>query len=167
MIRTSTRAVRPPPRRSTCPSCSTRSSFGWSSSGSSPISSRNTVPPFAVSNRPACDVWAPVNAPRSRPKSSLSMRVPGGRRNRRPRSCDGGGDFSGGWRGRRAPCPSPSRRGAAPSPWWPRRVRRETSRISRPRWCPQSTDRFPPPREPRDRLPSGKETGLLNPEPSA
>ena len=64
--------VREPPRRSNSCSCSTRSSFGWSSSGMSPTSSRNSVPPFASSKRPTRCAIAPVNAPRSCPKSSLS-----------------------------------------------------------------------------------------------
>src|SRR5262245_40978184 len=40
----------------------------------SPISSRNSVPPSACSNRPRRIACAPVNAPRSWPKSSLSRR---------------------------------------------------------------------------------------------
>ena len=76
-IRTSMRVGRVPPSRSTCPSCSTRSSLGCNSSGSSPISSRKTVPPLASSKRPACAVSAPVKAPRSWPKSSLSISDPG------------------------------------------------------------------------------------------
>ena len=43
MTRTSTLIVRVPPTRSNSPSCSTRRSFGCSSSGSSPISSRKIV----------------------------------------------------------------------------------------------------------------------------
>ena len=53
-------------------SSSTRSSLGCSSSGSSPISSRNSVPPSASSNGPRRMRVAPVNAPRSWPNSSLS-----------------------------------------------------------------------------------------------
>ena len=40
----------------------------------SPISSRNSVPPSADSNRPTRRSVAPVNAPRSCPNSSLSSR---------------------------------------------------------------------------------------------
>jgi hypothetical protein len=40
----------------------------------SPISSRNSVPPSACSKRPRRDDCAPVNAPRSWPKSSDSSR---------------------------------------------------------------------------------------------
>ena len=40
----------------------------------SPISSRNSVPPSACSKRPRRMAWAPVNAPRSWPNSSLSSR---------------------------------------------------------------------------------------------
>src|ERR1039458_9746113 len=72
MIRTSTRNVWTPPSRSNSRSCSTRSSFGCSSSGNSPISSRNSVPLSASSMRPTFWLTAPVNAPFSCPKSSLS-----------------------------------------------------------------------------------------------
>ena len=41
-----------PPTGLTSPSCSARRSLGCSSSGSSPISSRNSVPPSAATNRP-------------------------------------------------------------------------------------------------------------------
>ena len=40
----------------------------------SPISSRNSVPPSACSKRPLLVACAPVNAPRSCPKSSLSSK---------------------------------------------------------------------------------------------
>ena len=50
----------------------TRRSFAWVSAGSSPISSRKIVPPSASSNRPVRRAIAPVNAPFSWPKSSLS-----------------------------------------------------------------------------------------------
>src|SRR5207253_9247211 len=43
----------------------TRRSFGWSSSGISPTSSRKSVPPWATSKRPIFCAMAPVNAPRS------------------------------------------------------------------------------------------------------
>ncbi len=46
------------------------------SSGSSPTSSRNTVPPWADSKRPAFAPADPVNAPFSCPKSSLSRSEP-------------------------------------------------------------------------------------------
>ncbi len=64
-----------PPTRSSSFSWSTRSSLACRSTGSSPISSRKRVPPCASSNRPARRCRAPVNAPFSCPKSSLSMRV--------------------------------------------------------------------------------------------
>ena len=38
----------------------------------SPISSRNSVPPFAAAKRPMRSRSAPVNAPRTWPNSSLS-----------------------------------------------------------------------------------------------
>ena len=53
----------------------TRSSLACMVSGISPISSRNTVPPLADSSRPILAPTAPVKAPRSCPKSSLSIRV--------------------------------------------------------------------------------------------
>jgi len=52
--------------------CRARRSLGWIESGSSPISSRNRVPPSATSNLPARCSVAPVNAPRTWPNSSLS-----------------------------------------------------------------------------------------------
>ena len=66
------------------------------SSGRSPISSRNSVPPSASSKRPWRRPTAPVNAPFSCPKSSLSIRLGGSaaqftrtsaRDRRRLRSC--------------------------------------------------------------------------------
>ena len=45
--------------------------------GSSPTSSRNTVPPSADSNSPTRRLSAPVKAPFSCPNSSLSMRADG------------------------------------------------------------------------------------------
>ena len=66
--------VRVPPTRSSSPSCSTRSSLTCRSSDRSPISSRKMVPPVASSNRPTLRLTAPVNAPFSWPKSSLSTR---------------------------------------------------------------------------------------------
>src|SRR6266851_715527 len=56
-------------------SCSARSSFACRSSGSSPISSRNTVPPSAAANSPSFARSAPVNAPFTWPNSSLSISV--------------------------------------------------------------------------------------------
>ena len=43
----------------------TRNNFTCNSSGNSPISSRKTVPPDAISRRPFFCAMAPVNAPRS------------------------------------------------------------------------------------------------------
>ena len=60
------------PTRRTSRRSSTRSSLGCRSMLSSPISSRKTVPPAAASNTPRRDDTAPVKAPRSWPKSSLS-----------------------------------------------------------------------------------------------
>ena len=45
--------------------------------GSSPISSRKTVPPSAASKSPTRVLTAPEKAPRSWPKSSLSTRFSG------------------------------------------------------------------------------------------
>ena len=47
------------------------------SSGSSPISSRNRVPPLASWNLPRCLSWAPVNAPFSWPNRMDSTRFSG------------------------------------------------------------------------------------------
>ena len=58
-------------------SCNTRSRRAWASSGSSPISSRNRVPPSAASTSPARPALAPVKAPFSWPNSSDSIRVSG------------------------------------------------------------------------------------------
>ena len=58
-----------------CRVSSTRSSFTCSSIGISVISSRNSVPPLARSNRPPCRRSAPVKLPRSWPNSSLSISV--------------------------------------------------------------------------------------------
>src|SRR5882672_3347304 len=55
----------------------TRSSFGCSSSGASPISSRKMVPWLASSKRPIRWATAPVNDPFSCPNSSLSSRPVG------------------------------------------------------------------------------------------
>ena len=66
-----------PPTRSNSPSWRTRRSFGCSSRGRSPISSRKSVPPWASSNRPCRRVSAPVKAPFSCPNSSLSIRPAG------------------------------------------------------------------------------------------
>ena len=54
-----------------------RRSLGCSATGSSPISSRNSVPPWARSKAPTKLRSAPVKAPRSKPKSSDSMRLVG------------------------------------------------------------------------------------------
>ena len=61
-----------PPTRMMTLRSSTRSSLAWSASGISPISSRNSVPPFAASKKPTLRRSAPVNAPFSWPNSSLS-----------------------------------------------------------------------------------------------
>jgi hypothetical protein len=59
--------------RRTSPSWSARSSFTCSDIGNSPTSSRKSVPPFASSNSPGFSSTAPLKAPRTWPKSSLSM----------------------------------------------------------------------------------------------
>jgi hypothetical protein len=45
--------------------------------GMSPTSSRKNVPLFAASKRPSLSLFAPVNAPRAYPNSSLSRSVSG------------------------------------------------------------------------------------------
>ncbi len=56
------------------PPAAPRSSLTCASSGSSPTSSRNSVPPCASWNLPACFSVAPVKAPRSWPKQDRSRR---------------------------------------------------------------------------------------------
>src|SRR6058998_78863 len=72
-----TATVRFPPSRVICRCSMTRSSFACAARGSSPISSRNNVPPDAASNAPLRSAPAPVNAPRSWPNSSSSTRFSG------------------------------------------------------------------------------------------
>ena len=74
MIRTLTLIVRLPPTRSNSRSCRTRSSLAWRPAEISLTSSRSSVPLFASSNRPSRRSVAPVKAPRSWPKNSLSIR---------------------------------------------------------------------------------------------
>ena len=66
-----------PPSRSSSPSSSTRSSLAWVPAARSPISSSSRVPPCARSNLPRRRATAPVKAPFSWPKSSLSSSSPG------------------------------------------------------------------------------------------
>ena len=72
MKRTSTLRGRTPPTRNTSRVSMTRRSIACSLCGSSPISSRNTVPPGAISIKPVFACAAPVNAPRSWPNSSVA-----------------------------------------------------------------------------------------------
>ena len=74
-MRTSTRRVRDEPSRSNSPAASTRSSFACCDGGTLAISSRNSVPPSASSNRPTRSARASVKAPRTWPNSSLSNTV--------------------------------------------------------------------------------------------
>jgi hypothetical protein len=76
-MRMSTFSARVSPTRNTTRSCSARRSFTCSSIGISPISSRNSVPPSAAWNLPCLFETAPVNAPLTCPKSSLSSRFSG------------------------------------------------------------------------------------------
>ena len=64
-----------PPTRRKVRVSRTRRNFTWRSGGISVTSSRKSVPPWAISNVPARRRSAPVNAPFSWPKSSLSTRV--------------------------------------------------------------------------------------------
>ena len=79
MTRTSTLIVRADPRRSTSPSCSTRSTFACVFALMSPTSSRKMVPRSACSNLPICFSVAPVNEPFSWPNSSDSISSSGNR----------------------------------------------------------------------------------------
>ncbi|PYN09102.1 MAG: hypothetical protein DME02_04920 [Candidatus Rokuibacteriota bacterium] len=62
-IRTSTWNARSSPTRRTSPESSVRSKRTCMAADISPISSMNSVPPLAASNRPTRDVTAPLNAP--------------------------------------------------------------------------------------------------------
>ena len=75
--RTSTVISVLPPRRRKAPSSRTRRSLAWVPGCISAISSRSRVPPWASSKQPSRRSRAPVKAPRSWPKSSLSSRVSG------------------------------------------------------------------------------------------
>ncbi len=65
------------PTRTTMRSCRARSSLTWSPVCSSPISSRNSVPPSADWNLPGRLAMAEVKAPFTWPKSSLSIKFSG------------------------------------------------------------------------------------------
>ncbi len=75
MIRTSTVTVLLSPRRLISPSWMARKSFAWNEGGVSAISSKKKVPPSASSKSPLREETAPVKAPRTCPKSSLSSSV--------------------------------------------------------------------------------------------
>ena len=77
MTRTSTEISWRPPRRRKIRSCSTRSSLTCVAGIISAISSRKSVPRCASSNTPVRRSCAPVNAPFSWPKISLSSSVSG------------------------------------------------------------------------------------------
>ena len=72
-MRTSTSRSASAPSRRTRPSCRTRRSLTCEAGGSSPISSRNSVPPAACSTSPVRSRTASVKAPLRCPKSSDSM----------------------------------------------------------------------------------------------
>ncbi len=72
-IRTSTSWVLEEPTRSKVPYSTTLKIFSCTSRGMRPISSRKRVPPSASSKRPFRAFVAPVKAPSSYPKSSLSI----------------------------------------------------------------------------------------------
>ena len=72
-MRTLVRIAMRPPTAVYSPSCNTRSRRVCASIGMSPISSRNSVPPWACSNRPWLRETAPVKAPFSWPNSSDSI----------------------------------------------------------------------------------------------
>ncbi len=77
ITRTSTGMPSRPPTRSMLRSCKKRRSFTCRGGVSSPISSRKSVPPLAYSILPFLRASAPVKAPFSWPKSSLSSRFSG------------------------------------------------------------------------------------------
>ena len=70
--RTSTLTGRSSPIGTTSRSCRTRRNAVCEAGGSSPISSRNSVPPSALRTSPVRSPTAPVNAPRRWPNSSAS-----------------------------------------------------------------------------------------------
>ena len=76
-MRTSTRCSRRLPMRRTVFSSSSLSSLPCKAMSMSPISSRNKVPPSAVSTRPSLRSRASVKAPRSCPNSSDSSNCAG------------------------------------------------------------------------------------------
>ncbi len=150
------------PRRLIVRDSSTRSSFGCSASGSSPISSRKIVPPCAASNDPARAATAPVNAPRACPNSSPSIDRAGQRRavddHERPRrarrrvvdrprgqllACAGLAEDQ--HRSRRSARRAPSARTARASACW-RRSARRSSRPATARWATPPPDSAAPPR---------------------
>jgi hypothetical protein len=77
ITRTSTVCSLRPPSRRNLRSCSTRSSLTCVAGVISAISSRNSVPRSASSKQPSRRSTAPVNAPFSWPKISLSSSVSG------------------------------------------------------------------------------------------
>ncbi len=77
MTRTSARCVRDEPTRSNSPVSSARSKRACCAGGTLPISSRNSVPPSASSNRPERSALASVKAPFTWPNISLSNTLSG------------------------------------------------------------------------------------------
>ena len=77
MMRTFTGSARLAPTGVISRSCSARRILACVGSGMSPTSSRNSVPPCASRKRPARSLAAPVKAPFTWPKSSLSIRSAG------------------------------------------------------------------------------------------
>ena len=69
--RTATLRSRVPPTGRIWPFSRVLSSWAWTSGGSSPTSSRKSVPPSAPANMPRCSRSAPENAPLTWPNSSL------------------------------------------------------------------------------------------------
>ena len=96
------------------PPASTRRSLACAPSGSSPISSRNSVPPSASSNLPARFATAPVNAPRTWPNSSLSITPSGSAAQLTWMNGASRRRIQRGSRAPRAPCRRRSRRASAP-----------------------------------------------------
>jgi len=84
-----------PPTFVTSRSWRARRSLAWMAHPTFAISSKKMVPPWANSNLPAAALDAPVKAPFTWPKSSLSNRVSTSARSPRPRTA-GRGDRSGG-----------------------------------------------------------------------
>ena len=126
MRRMSARRALEPPRRWYSPPSSTRSRLAWRLVGSSPISSRNRVPPSASPTRPGRSGIPALGYPLKFPNTSAATRPAGMvAAFRATKHCPEAARARGG-RARRAPCRFRSRPGRARAdrPWRSRRCDR-------------------------------------------